>query len=413
MAPRSSKSKSATPAQTFEALVKALASGDPARVDRMLDSPACAQLTPEDLGRLAFHIPGTTAARQVTLLRRLLARGADPNVRDEDGDPLVAVVAHRMSVTALRLLLARGADPDADQGRALGLVVAQPDRYAIAKLKVLVEAGADVDARPWPADHDNALMFAIAIGKIDLATCDALIELGIDLNAKDRHGATALDMAEKAGLDAIYARIRSRGGRHGRSRAERARPTHIESVLYAHTVARSRSAHACGLPIGSVYRTSKALGGRFPGCAFPPRHLVSLQLGELPFPPPVQQVGLLHVVHPGCRDCESGEYADYSIATSGTLSPLDETARPARCRSPVEPDFERPIGVRFADSPATSRALAIEVGGTPRWHQQATWPSCETCGLQMFFIVQIGGAERLYVFLCEACRVTSTIRQIN
>ena len=402
-----------------EALVEAMRRLDAARVKRLLDSPAGAALTKRDLGGLLFHAnPNASAAKQAAVMRLVLARGADPDVKDEDDEPLVAHIAYRMAPAVLRVLLAHGADPDAERGRAIGLLASGPDKQTPAKLKLLVEAGADINARPWPADNDNALTFAISTKDIDLRTCRALIELGIDLNAKNRHGETALDAAEKAGLTAIAALIRARGGRHGRSAAERTRPTQIEKVLYARAVARAKSPHASGLPVRSLYKTEKALGGRFPGCAFPPKHLVSFDLRKLPFPPAVKRVGVLHVVHVGCQDCAPDDYTDYSIGRSGTLSPHGETARRGRggCTTPLDPDYTRPIGVQLVASEDTiprEQALAIEVGGAPRWHQAGHWPGCDKCGLPMFFIAQIGGSERLYVFLCERCRVMTTIRQID
>ena len=407
MATRRTRTPTSRPAD-LEAVAASAFRTDLKALGKLLDAGVS---PPGGLGALIFDIdPDASEPRQVRFARFLLERGADPDAVRED-EPAIADAVARLSPGVVRLLLERGADANAGAGRALALLRCRDDPGGAAKLKLLVASGADLDARPWTALDENALMFALGQDPVDAALCRALIAAGIDLRAKDRHGATALDKAVRSGHAALAALIRRRGGRHGLSRRDRERPTRIARRLHGALVPRARSAHVVGLPSPrSVYATSRALGGRFPGCGNPPRHLVTLQLDELPFPAAVKRVGALPVVHAHCDACTPDDLQSYRLTPAGKLSPLGNPA-PGTCRR-TAPSREPALGLQLTATATAANAANLALGGEPGWLQGAIWPACDHCGLDMFFIVEIGDTDAmLYVFLCEKCRVTTTVHQ--
>jgi uncharacterized protein len=69
-------------------------------------------------------------------LKRLLASGVSPNVKDAEGIPALMAAALFASADCLKLLLDRGADPNAANGAgATALMWAIPD---VAKVKLLL-----------------------------------------------------------------------------------------------------------------------------------------------------------------------------------------------------------------------------------------------------------------------------------
>lgn len=114
-------------------------------------------------------------------IRRLLEAGADPNVKNEDGESIL--VRWRMNSELLKLFFEAGADPNAtfsEQDKSTALHFTNPWRA-----RAFLEAGADPNAR----DNDERTPL---FGKNDPEVIRALLEAGADPNAQDSNGNTPL-----------------------------------------------------------------------------------------------------------------------------------------------------------------------------------------------------------------------------
>lgn len=121
------------------------------------------------------------AAGDAPALRRLLALGAGPGTRDQDGYTPLMRAAGSQSAAAVKLLLAAGSDPNA--ARRTG----------------------------W-----TALMEAAAHGRADAARL--LLAAGARPDDRDRAFGTALDLAERKGHAAVVELLR-RGSARGSGRS--------------------------------------------------------------------------------------------------------------------------------------------------------------------------------------------------
>jgi uncharacterized protein len=157
------------------------------------------------------------------VVRALLERGADPNIRDEGDNAFpIHFAAERGNLAVVRLLIEHGADPigagTTHELDALGWAVCfditpQLDvaRYLldhgarhtihsavaigdVAAIRQLVADGADINQ---PMDHTNRRRTPahLAVLKRQPGSLAALIEAGADLNATDAVGLTPLDHA--------------------------------------------------------------------------------------------------------------------------------------------------------------------------------------------------------------------------
>jgi ankyrin repeat protein len=130
----------------------------------------------------------------------LLERGADPDARSSwvDGCDRTALmwVVDKAEGAVVPVLLAKGADPNARNncGRTALMMAAEHDANAEI-IRALLAGGADVGA----ADNDGwtSLMMAARIG--DTGNVRELVAAGADLRARNRDGQSARLIAEAAG----------------------------------------------------------------------------------------------------------------------------------------------------------------------------------------------------------------------
>jgi ankyrin repeat protein len=137
-------------------------------------------------------------------VRRMLARGVDPNTVDPNGDPVLLVAARAGWEPTVDALLAAGAKVDARNrfgDRAL-TVAALGGHLAI--VKKLLARGAALDTPGW-----TPLIYAATNGQIEVMRY--LLDAGADINAVAPNGTTALMMAVRGGHAAAVDLLLSRG----------------------------------------------------------------------------------------------------------------------------------------------------------------------------------------------------------
>ena len=127
-------------------------------------------------------------------LGECLARGADINAKNSEGWTALHYASRNSRAESVKLLLKEGADVNAvssEEETALHIVAYYGNYPEIAN--VLIRNGVDVNAKNiygW-----TALFSAVEGGEIGVI--ELLLEHGVDTNAKDNNGNTALDFAEE------------------------------------------------------------------------------------------------------------------------------------------------------------------------------------------------------------------------
>ncbi len=156
----------------------------------------------------------------IEILRMLLERGANPNMQlffrpanvrgstnTRGSTPLIRA-ANNADTEVIRLLLEHGADPTiymADRQTPIHAVLAgrAPERAALELIRLFHEAGTDVNVIALVNHREEvrggtALHYAVR--KRFKEVIKALAEYGIDMNAKDQDGLTALDYTQSRGF---------------------------------------------------------------------------------------------------------------------------------------------------------------------------------------------------------------------
>ena len=218
-------------AELIRELFESAGRGDVARVRAVLDAhPELVSARPprpgHDGARTALHF----AVAHPEVVRLLLERGADPNVRDDGDDAMpLHFAAERGDLQVVRLLVEHGADTVGDgtmhELNVLGWAIcwdyvhnqevaeyllAHGARHTIHTAVALgdVRAIRDIAARApgdldKPMDRTNLrrrpLHLAVIKGRPD--SLAALLELGADPGAEDASGLTPLDQAALSGDD--------------------------------------------------------------------------------------------------------------------------------------------------------------------------------------------------------------------
>jgi len=172
-------------------------------------------------------------------VRRLLARGMDPNSVDANGEPMLCIAARNGSAGALRALLEAKANPNVANRHGdtplmlaslkgnleivRALVAAKsaldplgwtPLIYAATGghdpvVDYLIDHGANLDARS--PNGTTALM--MAIHEHHARTAQLLIDRGADVTLRNQDGASALSWAKVNNEDALVRELRRAGAR--------------------------------------------------------------------------------------------------------------------------------------------------------------------------------------------------------
>jgi ankyrin repeat protein len=165
-------------------------------------------LGPAELGGLLHDAELDTQA-----IDWLLARGADPDTRDAQGDNVLfaALTRGHVALPLLQVLLRRAASPAGAGGLARFVAACSADDRAGLALEQfaveLLERGADPFGRA--PSGDPALALAVRLGWLRLA--DRLIAHGVDPDARDAHGMTSLHLAAALGRESVLKQLIARG----------------------------------------------------------------------------------------------------------------------------------------------------------------------------------------------------------
>jgi len=127
---------------------------------------------------------------------RLLAAGADPNVRDPDGETPLHIAAEQCRADLAELLLRHGADPNAKNVRGETPLHRAVWERCGAVVELLLRRGADPNARD--ADGETPFHKAVSVG--DVALVELLLKHGADPNARDKEGWTPFHHAGRVEL---------------------------------------------------------------------------------------------------------------------------------------------------------------------------------------------------------------------
>jgi ankyrin repeat protein len=161
----------------------------------------------------------------VQTMRLLIGKGADIGSLNWEGETPVLQAVKSMRPEAVRLLIEKGADvnvatnwyPSVRHGQVEKLQLTALHYAAIfgpvAVLRDLLKAGANVNFRD--SRGFAALTFAVAADHASPESVRALIEAGADVNSSAKTGETPLDWAEKFGEPEIIAALKNAGARHG------------------------------------------------------------------------------------------------------------------------------------------------------------------------------------------------------
>ena len=210
---------------------------------------APAQTAPNAAELAAYRgLLGAAAKGDVAQIKKLIAGGADVNVRDGHGRTPLIVAAHRKDQAAARALIAAGADVNAlDKNRYDVITVsAVLDDVEMIKLAIASGANTGLITSPYdgtaliaaahlghigvvktliagkaPLDHVNnlgwtALIEAIVLGDggaRHVACLRALVDAGADVNLADSNGVRPLTLARQRGYQKMATILERAGAR--------------------------------------------------------------------------------------------------------------------------------------------------------------------------------------------------------
>ena len=231
----------------LDALLRAAVEGDAAAVSRILDEhPALIN----ERGTLDGHSGLRTALHfgvgHEAVVRALLERGADPNIRDEGDNAFpLHFAAERHDMPVIRLLVEHGAQTVAGEGddhdldiigwatafdylkpnpEVVEYLLAHGARHTMssavatgdtAAIRAVAAQSREALNKPMDRTNHRRRPLHLAIVKNQIAALDTLLELGADVEATDAAGLTPLDQAALQGEREMADRLIGRQARVG------------------------------------------------------------------------------------------------------------------------------------------------------------------------------------------------------
>lgn len=137
-------------------------------------------------------------AGDLATMQRMLAGGADVNVRDAEGGTLLMLAAHLGNLPMVNALIAAGSDVNACDERGWAPLIkaaynADQKRGFADVVQVLIDAGANIEA----AIGYGVRPLMLAAGYGETAVVEALLQAGADVLAQNEGGYTALMMVKQ------------------------------------------------------------------------------------------------------------------------------------------------------------------------------------------------------------------------
>lgn len=186
------------------ALIEAVKANDPAEVAHLLAAGAPVNSQDEELGWTPLHFAATAIGDDdLTVARLLLEAGADATITGEDDDPVTDYCGPELEAL-IEAVQARSASPEELAGRRLLKAVAPPD---IETIQTLIAEGVDVDAGD-PKGRTALSLLANQVRYVDgkavappiaIAAMEILLDAGADPNRGDSAGYTPLIHACRIG----------------------------------------------------------------------------------------------------------------------------------------------------------------------------------------------------------------------
>jgi len=196
----------------YKGLFAAAARGDAAGIAKL--TAAGADIRARDgHGRTPLHVAAYT--RQSEAMRALVKAGADPNALENDRYDIITIAAVADDVPTLTVALEIGGNAKNVTSRYDGTaLIAAAHLGHDGVVRTLIRAGA-------PLDHVNNLGWTALIESIVLgnggarhvATLQALVDAGANVNLPDRGGMTPLHLAEGNGYREMVMILEQAGAR--------------------------------------------------------------------------------------------------------------------------------------------------------------------------------------------------------
>jgi len=174
-----------------------------------------------------------TVAGNLKMVRELIRRGVDINVRDKYGETLLHCAAFQGHLDVAKLLVESGADVDARDKDGWTPLHCAAFQGHLDVAKLLVESGANINTRNNRGE--TPLHCAAFWGKLDVAKL--LVESGADVDAVDNYGQTPLDLAKRGGYREIVRLLESARQerplklQHARPQPEKPQPAVSRSLI--------------------------------------------------------------------------------------------------------------------------------------------------------------------------------------
>ena len=194
----------------YRGLHAAAAQGDPAEIERLVKTGAAIEAR-DGHGRTPLHV--AAFMHQEDAARALLRLGADANAFEAQKYDIVTIAAVADDVAMLKLALAGGGSAknitSPYEGTAL-IAASHLGHDEVVRLLIAAKA---------PLDHVNnlgwtALIESIVLGnggQRHIATLDALVKAGADVNRADRGGNTPLTLARGRNYAEMVTILRAAG----------------------------------------------------------------------------------------------------------------------------------------------------------------------------------------------------------